>query len=208
MDENKEIVVFGGCFNPPLNSHFSFAKQLLNEYPNITKVIFVPVGDDYKNSIFYEKDEIFSAKDRYNMLKSVCDKNEDFDVSDIEMIGDNQLTTYETLSQIEQENPGFKIAFLMGSDNLIKLDKWMNAEELVSRYKIYVLKRENDNIEEIIEGNSFLKKYESSFIQVKENIISNISSTYVRKKISEGKSIRYLTPDEVYYYIKDEILKR
>ena len=39
-----------------------------------------------------------------------------------------------------------------------------------------------------------------------ENIRSNISSTFAREKLKRGKSIRYLTPDEVYYYIKENHL--
>jgi len=35
--ERKQIVIFGGCFNPPLNSHFSLAQQIINEYENIEK---------------------------------------------------------------------------------------------------------------------------------------------------------------------------
>ena len=42
--EKKKIIIFGGAFNPPLNSHFSFAEQILNEFKDAEKVIFVPVN--------------------------------------------------------------------------------------------------------------------------------------------------------------------
>ena len=44
----KQIVIFGGCFNPPLNSHFSLAQQIVNEYSQIEKIIFVPVNSKYQ----------------------------------------------------------------------------------------------------------------------------------------------------------------
>ena len=119
---NKEIVVYGGCFNPPLNSHFGLAEQLLNEYENIEKVVFVPVNDDYRNSSFYDKELIISAEDRYNMLKLVCDKNDRLDVSRIEIDEGRQLNTYETLERIQVIYPENKISFLMGSDNLKSLE--------------------------------------------------------------------------------------
>ena len=77
--ERKQIVIFGGCFNPPLNSHFSLAQQIINEYENIEQIIFVPVNSKY------QKADLISNEHRYKMLKLACDKNEKFDVSRIEL---------------------------------------------------------------------------------------------------------------------------
>ena len=52
----------------------------------------------------------------------------------------------------------------------------------------------------------FLTKYKDSLIKVKDSIRSNLSSTFVRNKLKEGKSIRYLAPDEVYFYIEENKL--
>jgi nicotinate-nucleotide adenylyltransferase len=93
-----------------------------------------------------------------------------------------------------------------GSDNLKELHTWEEADRLVKKFKVLVLERGQDSMENIIESNPFLKKYENQFIKVKENVRSNLSSTFVRDKIKRGKSIRYLTPDEVYYYIKEKHL--
>ena len=41
MENKKVLAIFGGSFNPPLNSHFSLAEQMLNEYENIEKVILM-----------------------------------------------------------------------------------------------------------------------------------------------------------------------
>ena len=95
MKENKILAIFGGSFNPPLNSHFSLAQQIVNEYENIEKVIFVPVNSKY------EKIGLISNEHRYNMLKLVCDKNENFLVSDIEIKQDRQLYTLETLEILQ-----------------------------------------------------------------------------------------------------------
>ena len=79
MEDDKIIVVFGGSFNPPLNSHFSLAEQIISEYENVEKLIFVPVNQKY------QKKGLLDNKYRYEMLKSVCDKNDKFEVSDIEL---------------------------------------------------------------------------------------------------------------------------
>ena len=69
IETKKQIVVFGGCFNPPLNSHFSLAEQILNEYKQIEKIIFVPVNGKY------QKQDLIENEHRFQMLKKVCDKN-------------------------------------------------------------------------------------------------------------------------------------
>ena len=200
MEEKKILAIFGGSFNPPLNSHFSLAQQIVNEYENIEKVIFVPVNSKY------EKEGLLENEHRYNMLKLVCDKNKDFIVSDIELKQEKQLHTIDTLELLQNDYPNNIICFTMGTDNLKEISKWGSSEKLVTDFKILVLERDEDSMDEIIKNDEFLLKYKESFIKLKENIRSNISSTFVREKIKRGKSIRYLTPDEVYYYIKENNL--
>lgn len=200
MENKKILAVFGGSFNPPLNSHFSLAEQMLTEYENIEKVIFVPV------STKYNKKGLLSNEHRYNMLKLVCDKNDRFEVSDIELIQEKQLDTLKTLELMQKEYPKHTLCFTMGTDNLKEISTWGLAEELVTKFKFLVIERDEDNMEKIIENDEFLKAHKESFLKVKENIRSNISSTFVREKIKRGKSIRYFTPDDVYFYIKENNL--
>lgn len=196
----KQIVVFGGCFNPPLNSHFSLAEQLLAEYHQIEKIIFMPVNSQY------QKVDLIENKYRYEMLKLVCNQNEKFEVSSIEMDYPRQLYTIETLTKLQKQYGKYEICFTMGSDNLKELETWSQAEKLIQNFKIYVFERDKDDTEEIIETNKFLKENRQAFIIVKNIIKSSLSSTLVREKIKEGKSIRYLTSDEIVSYIKQNNL--
>lgn len=186
--KKKQIAMYGGCFNPPLNSHFSMAQQLINEYENIEKIVFVPVNSKY------QKADLISNEHRYQMLKLICDKNEKMDVSRIEIDSDRPLYTIETLRKFQNIYPDYEIAFIIGSDNLKELYNWKKADELIKDFKIYVLERDKDNVTEII-------KNKQNFIKAKNNIISNLSSSFVREKLKNEKSIRYLTPDEVVDYI-------
>lgn len=198
--EKKQIVVFGGCFNPPLNSHFSLAEQMINEYSQIEKIIFVPVNSQY------QKEDLISNRHRYQMLKLVCDKNEKFDVSRVEIDSQRPLYTIETLTELQKIYTEYEVCFTMGSDNLKELDTWKRAEEIIKNFKIYVFERNGDNIEEIIKASEFLKNNRQALIKAKNNIKSNLSSTFVREKVRSGKSIRYLAPDEVIAYIKENNL--
>lgn len=200
MNDIKRIVVFGGSFNPPLNSHFSLAEQIVNEYDEVDKVLFVPVNN------YYNKPGLLGNEHRYNMLKLVVDKNPNFGISRVELDSERPLYTIETMELLSKEYSDYDMLFTIGSDNLKEIDTWEKAEELVTKYKILVLERDEDNMDEIIASNDFLTKHKDSFIKVKNNVRSNLSSTFVRNKINEGKSIRYLTPDEVVFYIQENNL--
>lgn len=200
IEPKKQIVVFGGCFNPPLNSHFSLAEQMVNEYEQIEKIVFVPVNSKY------QKQDLIENEHRFQMLKKVCDKNEKFEVSTIELDSNRPLYTIETLEKMQQIYANDEIGFVIGSDNLKELSTWKNAEKLVKNFKVYVLERDKDSMEQIIQQNEFLKQNSQNLMKAKNNITSNLSSTYVRNKIRQGKSVKYLTPDEVIQYIKQNHL--
>ena len=102
----KQIAMLGGCFNPPLNSHFWIAQQMLNEYSEIEKIIFMPVNN------IYPKNGLVNKEYRYNMLKLICDKNEKMEVSRIELDSTRQLDTVETLNILQNQYPDHEITFI------------------------------------------------------------------------------------------------
>ena len=122
MEKEKKIVVFGGSFNPPLDSHFSLAQQIVTEYEEVDKVVFVPVNSSYT------KEGLIENKHRYAMLKLVCDKNPDFVLSDEEIQSKTPCYTIETLEKIQTQYPEHTIWFTIGSDNLKLLSTWKKAE--------------------------------------------------------------------------------
>lgn len=198
--EKNCIVIYGGSFNPPLNSHFSIAEQVLNQFEEVDKIIFVPVNSKYA------KNGLIDNNHRYNMLKLISNKNNRFIISDIDLHGEKSLSTIEALEEIQKQFPNKEVWFVIGSDNLKEIHTWKRAEELISKYKILVMERNEDHIEKIIQRNSLLSCYKESFKKLNQDIKSNYNSTYVRTQIKKGKSVRYLMPDEIYEYIQQNKL--
>ena len=157
----------------------------------IEKVIFVPVSTKY-NKKGLAPDEV-----RLNMLKSICNSQENLEVSDLELKSERQLYTIETLRIIEEQKPEKEIYFLIGTDNLKELETWYKPDELLKNFKIIVLDRGEDNTEDIIEKSEFLKKYKSSFIKLKNMKKMNISSTYIREQLKLGNNVQDLVPEEI-----------
>ena len=190
-----KIGIFGGSFNPPTIAHIQLAKKLLYEYQIIEKVIFVPV------STKYNKDGLAPDIERYNMLKKVCENNQDLEVSSIELDTEKQLYTIETLNKIQEQNPDKKIAFVLGTDNLKELETWHDIENLLLKYRILVLKRNNDDVVKIINENEILAKHKNSFVKLNIEQIP-LSSTEVREKVKNGEDITELVPEEIQEDVK------
>ena len=166
-----KIGIFGGSFNPPHNMHKKIGLELI-EKGYLDKVIYVPTGDKY------QKNDLISAKNRFQMLKLMIQDNKNLFVSDYEI--KNKLTyTYQTLSYFKKKYPNDEIYFICGSDNLLNFNTWYNYQYILDHYKILVVRRNNDEIVKILRKNKNI---------IDTNISSsNLSSTKIRRLISMGK---------------------
>ena len=199
--EKKVIAVFGGSFNPPINSHCLLAKQIIEKCSNVEKLIFVPV------STKYQKSKLASDEHRYNMLKLICENEDKLEVSNIELIQDKQLYTIETLDLLKKQfGESYEIYFVMGTDNLKEVDTWNSPERLLKEYKIIVLERENDKLEDVIQKNKLLEKYKKSLIKIEGIDKIFLSSTMIRDKIKNGENVEEFINTDVLEYIKDNKL--
>lgn len=194
----KVIVIFGGSFNPPTNSHFSLAEQIYCSFDEVEEVIFMPVSDAYP------KKDLLGAKYRVEMLKLVCKLNTHFKVSTIEVDAPVLLNSIETLRAMQNMYEDYEIWLTIGTDNLKVMTSWIGYKEILENFKCLVLEREDDILEHIIDQDTLLKPYKNRLIKMKESIHSDESATLLREKLRAGKSIRYMLPDEIYFYIVEK----
>ena len=186
-----KIGIFGGSFNPPHNMHKNMALNLIkNDY--LDKVVYVPTGNRYN------KKDLIDCKHRYNMLKLMIEKYKDLELSDYEL--KNTLTyTYQTLNYFKSIYPNDEIYFICGSDNLKEIKTWKNYKYILENYKILVIKRNNDNLDDI------LMDINSQNIVVADIELNNISSTYIRNLNNNLEINKYLD-SKVLKYIKENRL--
>ena len=183
--------ILGGSFNPPHKMHLDIALELINKH-YVDNVVFVPTGSKYKY-----KNNLLPDKNRLEMLQILVKNNDNLDVSDYEMKSE-VVYTYQTLKHFKENNPNDEIYFICGTDNLSYMDKWMNGEEILSNYKILVIRRQGEDIDELLD----------KFKAYKENIIvadieqRDISSTEIREKLKNKKDVLDLLDKEVYAYIR------
>lgn len=195
-----KIGIFGGAFNPPHKMHEDLAKELLNQGA-IDKFIFVPVGDRY------EKNESIAADYRLEMVKIICDKNSNMELSDYEC--KNELvSTYMTLDYFKSLYPNDEIFFICGTDNLIDFENWARPDYILENYKLLVVTRNNHDFEEIVKEKYYIYK---------DNIISanvkprETSSTQIRSLIKSGvgreELLKYLDENVIDYIEENNLYK-
>lgn len=192
----KKIVVLGGAFNPPTIAHFSLAQQIVNEIEDLDEVLFMPVNSNYKKAEMPTSNE-----HRFNMLEMICKDMNKVKVSRLELDYDRVLTTIETLRILREQNPDREIIFATGTDNLREFNTWNNYLDILKEFKLLVFERGADSLEQVLEEFDYLKEYRNSLIKL-NNVKTNLSSTFVRNQIRNGKNIRFLVPDEVLDYIE------
>lgn len=201
--QKKAIAIFGGSFNPPLNSHLELAKKILENLNYIEKIIYVPVSTKYDR-----KSNLVEDTHRYNMLKIMCQHEKNLEISDIELTYKRQLYTIETLDIFKSKYKEHNIYFIMGTDNLKDLHTWKEPERILKEYKIIVLEREKDKLEEIIENDELLNQNRISLIEMKNIKPIKLSSTMIREKIKNKENVEKYIPKDVLEYINKNELYR
>ena len=186
-----KIGIFGGSFNPPHKMHLNIGIQLVNKQ-YVDKVIYVPTGSKYKY-----KNNLLPDKYRLEMLEILTKNYQYLSVNDYEL-KDEVVYTCETLAYFKKIYPDDEICFICGADNLSYIDKWKNGEYILSNYKILVMKRKGENIDELVEK---FKKYEHNIV-VADIEQRDISSTDIREKLKENKDVLDVLDKDVYEYIR------
>ena len=192
-----KIGIFGGSFNPPHNMHTDIANYIINQQ-HVDKVVFVPTGSKYAY-----KNNLIEEEHRLNMLQILSDKNKNIMVSDYELKSE-VVYTIDTLKYFKELYPGDEIYFICGLDNFSYIDKWKNGEEILNNYKIIVINRDGNNLNELLD----------KFNEYKENIIvsnmemKDISSTYIRENIEDIAKVRDFIDKDVLRYIQENNLYR
>lgn len=199
----KKIGILGGTLNPIHLGHLMIAEEAYEEL-QLEKVLFMPSGcPPHKNLA-----DISSNDHRANMVSLAIEGNSHFGFSDFEMKREGVIYTSDTLKLLREANPDTEYYFIMGADSLLYFDKWHLPEEILKNAVIVVADRDFSS-ERIREYADMLKKkYDICDIRFINSPNISISSSDIRKRIQDGKSVRYLVGENVEKYIlKNELYK-
>lgn len=183
-----KIGLFFGSFNPVHIGHMIIANYMYSQ-TDLNEVWLVVSPHNPLKS----KNSLARDYDRLHLVRLAIGDNPGLKASDVEFHLPVPSYTIHTLTCIKEKYPEKEFVLIMGSDNLATLNKWKNFEIILRDYSIYAYLRPA-NPSNPFEHLSNIKVFDAPLMQ--------ISSTYIRKCIADGKSIRYLTTDAVADYIE------
>ncbi|MFG6148449.1 nicotinate-nucleotide adenylyltransferase [Halobacillus sp. B23F22_1] len=183
-----KIGLLGGTFDPPHLGHLIMAEHVL-EVMHLDEVWFVP-----SHVPPHKQKSSLMAEDRLRMVERAIEGNPQFSLSTVELEREGKSYTIDTIKQLQSQYPGNNFCFIIGGDMVQHLDRWHRIDELKKLVQFVGVGRE---------GYQLASSRDVKLVDIPR---IDISSSMIRKRLAQGKSIRYLVTHEVYEYIKEHSL--
>jgi nicotinate-nucleotide adenylyltransferase len=187
-----KIGLFFGSYNPIHTGHLIIANYMAN-HTTLDKVWLVVSP----HNPLKEKKDLIHIYDRLEMAKLAIEDTENMMVSDVELKLPQPSYTIDTLTLLRELYPQHEFVLIMGSDNLKSFKKWKNYELILRDYHIYIYPRPGYIAEEF---------QNHPTITTTKTPLMELSSTFIRKAISEEKDVKFFLPDKVIDFIESKSL--
>ncbi len=187
--KTKKAGLFFGSFNPIHTGHLIIAGYMLS-FTDLDDVWFIISP----HNPLKEKKSLLADNHRYAMVQVAIEDNPRFRASNIEFKLPQPSYTIDTLVRLEEKYPDHQFVLIAGTDIFPTFHKWKNYETLLENYKFYIYNRPGYDAGE----------YASHpHVHIFDAPLMEISSSFIRQAIAEGRDIRYLVPEKVYQYINE-----
>ena len=203
-DPNRvyRLGIMGGTFDPIHYGHLVTAEQA-REALDLELVLFMPSG----NPAFKQDKHVTGAEDRYAMTVLATAANPAFYASRFEIDRPGVTYTVDTLRELRSYYPdNVELFFITGADAILDILLWHDARDIARLATLIAATRPGYDINqacERIEGSGY--PFDVRYIEIPALAIS---STNIRTRVSEGKSVRYLTSESVIGFIRKNGLYR
>ena len=185
----KKVGLFFGSFNPIHTGHLIIAGYML-EFTDLDDVWFVISP----HNPLKEKNTLLADHHRYAMVQIAIEDNPRLRANNIEFRLPQPSYTIDTLVRLEEKYPDHQFVLIAGTDIFPTFHKWKNYEILLENYKFYIYRRPG------YEAGPYAAH---PHVMTFEAPLMEISSSFIRQAIRDGRDIRYFVPDQVYNYIRE-----
>ena len=182
--------IFGGSFNPIHNGHISLARQL-KEKAGLDEVwLMVSPQNPMKRQT-----DLLSDEARLQMARLALEHETGIIACDYEMHLPKPSYTWLTLQALSRDYPDRQFVLMIGGDNWSIFHRWYHADDILQNYQVVVYPRRDEQP---------VEKSLPVGVTIVEAELLDVSSTEIRQRIREGRSIRKLVPPSVAAFIKQE----
>jgi nicotinate-nucleotide adenylyltransferase len=191
----SKIGLYFGSFNPVHIGHTAIAGYM-TEFAGLDQVWFVVSPQNPLK----KKETLLADHHRLCMTQLAIGDNDRLKASDIEFRLPVPSYTIDTLAYLKEKYSKNEFCLVMGEDNLYTLHKWKNADELIKKYQIYFYPR----LDSVKPSSALLDQILSKAVVHSVNApLMEISGTFIRNGIKNGKDMSYFLAPEVWKYIKE-----
>ncbi|WP_369413976.1 nicotinate-nucleotide adenylyltransferase [Aquibacillus saliphilus] len=184
----KKVGLLGGTFDPPHYGHLMIAEEVYQAL-DLNEVWFIP---SYEPP--HKEKSTTCAEHRISMIQEAIIDNNHFLLNTIEVERLGKSYTIDTVKKLQESYPDIQFYFIIGADMVEYLSKWFKIDELIKIIQFVGVKRNKYQLDTIY-----------PIIEV-EIPGMDVSSTMVRERLREGKTIRYLVPPQVLEKIEEHNL--
>jgi len=185
----KKVGLYFGSFNPVHIGHMAVANYMF-EYSDMDELWFVISPQNP----FKEQKSLLADHHRYALVYQAIEDFPKFRACNVEFSMPKPSYTVDTIARLKEQHPNYSFGLIMGSDNIINFHKWKNYEQILDDCQLYVYPRSG------YEGGEMLKHPKVSVVEAP---VMEISSSFIRKAVSEGKNVRAFLPNGVWNYIEE-----
>jgi nicotinate-nucleotide adenylyltransferase len=191
------IGVFGGTFDPVHLGHLIAAEQA-REQARLDQVVFVPAARPPHKP----RESLAPFGLRAEMLALAIAGHPAFRLDDLEKDRPGPSYTADTLEELHRRQPGASFTLILGADCLPELATWRDPARIGHLADIIIVPRSGTSPAERIVPHSVKIK---TILEMPE---IDIASHDIRRRVAQGRSIRYLVPRAVQCYIETHGLYR
>jgi len=185
----KEIAIFSGSFNPIHAGHLMLASYMC-EFTSVEEVWLVVSP----HNPLKETGELLDDHLRLEMVKAAVAPYRKLKVSDVEFHLPRPSYTIDTLDNLTVQHPGTRFSLIIGGDNWNQLPLWKEYERLLKSYPMLIYPRPG---EEVVIPEALRES-----VQLVDAPLLEISSTFIRRSMREGKEMRAFLPEGAYELIE------
>lgn len=194
-----KIGIMGGTFNPIHYGHLVTAEEAYHQF-ELNEAIYIPSARPPHK----EPREALAEEDRYLMTIIATASNPHFSVSRLEIDRPGPSYAIDTVKALKELYPDSEIFFITGADAILEILTWKEPEKLAQYCSFIAATRPGYPLDKFREalhlGTNELNKFRPKIYFMEIPALA-ISSTDIRRRVKEGRPIRYLVPDGVANYI-------